>query len=103
MMLRVRLFCNQGMSTALLVNKMREAAVHEGIELDVAAYPVSELAERIEGVDVVLVGPQVSYLEDSIAAVCEARGVPMGVVPIVDYGMCDGPAVLAFACKLASM
>lgn len=100
-MLTVRLFCNQGMSTSLLVNKMREAAEAEGTELDIVAYPISELAERIEGVDVALLGPQVSYLKPQYAKVCAAKGVPMDVVPMVDYGMCNGANVLKFARKLA--
>lgn len=101
-MFTVRLFCNQGMSTSLLVNKMREAATAEGLDLDIVAYPVSEFADRIKGVDVALLGPQVAYLKSKLAPVAEAEGVPMDVVPMVDYGTCNGANVLAFARKIAN-
>ena len=100
-MLVIRLFCNQGMSTSLLVTKMREAAEKEGIEADIAAFPVNELDERIEGVDCALLGPQVAYLKAKVIKVCEAKGVPADVIPMTDYGMCNGAKVLAFAQKLA--
>lgn len=100
-MFTIRLFCNQGMSTSLLVNKMKEAALAEGDELDIVAYPVSEFSDRIQGIDVALLGPQVAYLKAKLAPTAQAAGVPMDVVPMVDYGMCNGANVLAFAKKLA--
>ena len=100
--MKVRLFCNAGMSTSLLVNKIREAAQAEGTELDICAYPVSEIEDRIQGVDVALLGPQVGYLKAQVAPKCEAAGVPMDVIPMVDYGMCNGANVLKFAKELAA-
>lgn len=99
-MLRIRLFCNQGMSTSLLVNKMREAAVSQGIDVDIVAYPVSEFDQRIKGVDVALLGPQVAYMKAQLAKVAQAEGVPMDVVPMHDYGICNGEGVLKFARRL---
>lgn len=100
-MITIRLFCNQGMSTSLLVTKMRDAAKAEGIEADIAAFPASEMDERINGIDCALLGPQVAYLKGKAAKICEAKQVPMDVIPMVDYGMCNGEKVLAFAKKLA--
>ena len=39
-MLRIRLFCANGMSTSLLVKKMEEAAKEKGKEVDIKAYPI---------------------------------------------------------------
>ncbi len=100
-MFTVRLFCNQGMSTSLLVNKVREAAQSEGTDIDIVAYPVSEFSDRIKGIDAALLGPQVAYLKAKLEPEAAAQGVPMDVVPMVDYGMCNGANVLAFAKKLA--
>lgn len=100
-MFTVRLFCNQGMSTSILVNKMKAAAEKDGIEVDIAAYPIGELDERIKGIDVALLGPQVGYLKAKSKKVCDAAGVPMDVIPMRDYGMCNGEAVMKFALKLA--
>lgn len=100
-MFTIRLFCNQGMSTSLLVNKMKEAAKKQGMECDIAAYPVSEMADRIQGIDCALLGPQVGYLKAKSAETCKSAGVPMDVIPMMDYGMCNGEKVLDFALKLA--
>ena len=100
-MLVIRLFCNEGMSTSLLVTKMRLAATNQGIDADIAAYPVSELADRIEGIDCALLGPQVAYLKDKAQKSCQSKGIPMDVIPMIDYGMCNGAKVLEFARKLA--
>lgn len=100
-MLVIRLFCNQGMSTSILVNKMREAAVKEGIEVDIMAYPISEMEFKLEGVDCALLGPQVRYMKESAEKICDAKGVPMDIIAMQDYGMCNGVNVLKFARKLA--
>lgn len=100
-MLIIRLFCNQGMSTSLLVAKMRQAAETRGLEVDIQAFPANEMEERIGGVDCALLGPQVGYLKGKAAKICEAKQVPMDVIPMMDYGMCNGEKVLEFACKLS--
>ena len=100
-MLKIRLFCNQGMSTSMLVSKMKEAASKQGLEVDIVAYPINELNDRIDGIDCALLGPQVNYMEAKSAKICEAKNVPMDVIPMQDYGMCNGENVLAFARKLA--
>ena len=42
-MLRIRLFCANGMSTSLLVKKMEEAAKEKGKEVDIKAYPILDM------------------------------------------------------------
>lgn len=101
-MLVIRLFCNQGMSTSLLVSKMKDAAAKKGLEVDIAAFPANEMDDRINGVDCALLGPQVGYLKGKAAKICGAKNVPVDVIPMTDYGMCNGEKVLAFAEKLAA-
>lgn len=100
-MFKIRLFCNQGMSTSLLVTKMREAAAKKGMEVDIAAFPANEMSDRIEGIDCALLGPQVGYMKKKAKQICDAKGVPVDVIPMADYGMCNGAGVLEFAAKLA--
>lgn len=97
----VRLFCNQGMSTSLLVNAMVKAAGEESLDVDIMAYPANEMDARIDGCDCALLGPQVGYLKSKAQKVCEAKNVPVDVIPMQDYGMCNGKGVLEFAKKLA--
>lgn len=97
----IRLFCAAGMSTSLLVKKMEEAAKEKGKDADIAAYPFTEMERVIEGVDVALLGPQVGYQLARAKEICDPKGVPVDVIPMQDYGMCNGMNVLKFAYKLA--
>ena len=97
----IRLFCAAGMSTSLLVKKMEEAAKEKGKDADIAAYPFSEMERMLDGVDVALLGPQVGFQLGRAKEICEPKGVPVDVIPMMDYGMCNGMNVLKFAYKLA--
>lgn len=99
-MKKIRLFCNAGMSTSMLVKKMQEAAKKQGVEVEIIAYPLSELESKSEGSDVVLLGPQVGYEEQRVKTILEPKKIPVGVIPMVDYGMMNGEKVLSFALSL---
>ena len=50
---------------------------------------------------VALLGPQVGYQLARAKEICDPKGVPVDVIPMQDYGMCNGMNVLKFAYKLA--
>jgi PTS system cellobiose-specific IIB component len=100
-MITIRLFCAAGMSTSLLVNKMKESASKRGLEVDIAAFPEGQMDKHLDGVDVALLGPQVGYRLANAKAVCGPKKVPIDVIPMVDYGMMNGEKVLDFALKLS--
>lgn len=99
-MLKIRLFCNAGMSTSLLVEKMKDAAKEEGLDADIVAYPLNELDRHIEGIDVALLGPQVGYQKKKSKQIADRYGVPLDVISMTDYGRVNGKGVLAQAKKL---
>lgn len=101
-MLRIRLFCNQGMSTSLLVNAMKKAAEEEKLDVDIKAYPINELDAIIKECDCALLGPQVGYTKEKSQKIGNQNHVPVDVIPMRDYGMCNGKNVLAFAKELAA-
>lgn len=80
----IRLFCAAGMSTSLLVKKMEEAAKEKGKDVDIVAYPFTEMERVIEGVDVALLGPQVGYQLARAKEICDPKGVPVDVIPMQD-------------------
>ena len=47
-MLKIRLFCAGGMSTSLLVTKMRAAAEEAGVEADIEAHGVGSIERRLD-------------------------------------------------------
>ena len=97
----IRLFCAAGMSTSLLVSKMQEAAKEKGKDADIEAFPISEMERMTDGIDVALLGPQVGFQLEKAKSICGPKGVPVDVIPMADYGMCNGLNVLKFAFKLA--
>lgn len=97
---KIMLACAAGMSTSLMVQKIEEAAQAAGKDYEVFAKSTADVerelnAERIP--DVVLLGPQVSYLKNEIKDKTDAKGIPMDVMPMMDYGMLNGENILKFA------
>lgn len=102
-MLKIRLFCAGGMSTSLLVTKIRQAAEAEGFEVDIVAHGVGSIERYVdETVDAVLLGPQIGYQKAAAQKVCDKFGVPCEVIPMTDYGMVNGKSVFALAKKMAA-
>lgn len=100
-MKKIVLFCNAGMSTSLLVKKMREAAEKQGIDVNINAYPASEMEQRVTDVNVALLGPQVRFMLTNAKKICEPQGVPVEVINSMDYGMVKGESVLKRALEIA--
>lgn len=100
-MVKIKLFCASGMSTSVLVGKMRDAAKVKGIECEINAYSESKIDEHLKDMDVALLGPQVAYTLPKIKEKCDPAGVPVAVIPMVDYGMMNGAKVLDLALSLA--
>lgn len=99
-MKRIALFCSAGMSTSLLVTKMKKAAKVKGIEVSIDAFPEAAMEKELDEVDVVLIGPQIKYLLNKLKKLCDEKGVPIGVINTMDYGMMDGDKVLEQALKM---
>ncbi|WP_246583048.1 PTS sugar transporter subunit IIB [Clostridium simiarum] len=100
-MINIALFCSAGMSTSLLVTKIEKAALERGIEISINAYPEADMAQKIQNVDVALIGPQVRYALTKMKKLCDEKGVPIDVISPQDYGLMNGEKVLDQALKLA--
>lgn len=98
-MKKILLVCASGMSTSLLVNRMKAAAKDKGMEVEIYALPISECPSVADEVDVVLLGPQVRYQKPQIDALINGR-VPVAVIDMRDYGTMNGKAVLEKALSL---
>lgn len=97
-MKKIVLCCNAGMSTSLLVEKMRGAAKERGFDCEITAYPVSETEEKAKDADVILLGPQVRFELKKIKGLFPEKQVE-AIAP-TDYGMLRGDKVLEAAMKL---
>ena len=80
-MKKILLCCAAGMSTSLLVNKMKAK-------------------EEFAKADVVLLGPQVKYALPEAKKIAEENNINIDVINMVDYGMMNGAKVLDQALNL---
>lgn len=97
-MRKIKLFCAGGLSTSLLVNKMKAAALADGYDVEITAHPTIELEIKGADADIILLGPQVRTSIQDVAA--KFPGKKVMVVDMVAYGMIDGKTILAQAKKL---
>jgi PTS system cellobiose-specific IIB component len=99
-MIRIGLFCASGMSTSILVNKIKAVAENKNIEINIKAFPESEMVKVLDEIDVALLGPQVRFFLDKAKAICEPKGIKVDVINMKDYGMMDGEKILTMALGL---
>ena len=96
-MKKIVLLCASGMSTSMLVKKMQEAAKADGYECSIDAVSASA-ATKAADADVVLLGPQIRFQKNKIAA--QIPNVPVDAIDMRMYGRMDGKGALALARKL---
>lgn len=92
---RIYLFCSAGMSTSLLVSKMRAQAEKYAVPVVIEAFSETFAAEKGPEADVILLGPQIAYLQADIR-----RLLPGKTIEVIDsalYGKVDGLGVLKAA------
>lgn len=90
---RIVLCCAAGMSTSMLVNKMKAEAQQR-------ALAVAEFERELPNADVILLGPQVKYEAGRLTALAAPQGKAVAVIDMADYGMMRGAAVLDKALAL---
>ncbi|UFT99150.1 PTS sugar transporter subunit IIB [Radiobacillus kanasensis] len=99
-MKRILLACSAGMSTSLLVSKMKEAAEAKGIEAEIWAVAQDKAPSEMERADVLLIGPQMRFMKKKFAVTAEEVGIPLDIIDPMSYGRVDGEAVLNKALEL---
>ncbi|MGG7056962.1 PTS sugar transporter subunit IIB [Clostridium nigeriense] len=97
-MINILLVCSAGMSTSLMVKKMKEVAIKKGIEANIWAVANADVANDIRKADMILLGPQVRFLEKKIVEIAE--GKPVEVINMQAYGTMNGEKVLDQALQL---
>ncbi|ALZ87562.1 PTS sugar transporter subunit IIB [Aerococcus urinaeequi] len=100
--LNIVLVCSAGMSTSLLVSKMKKAAEDSGVDVSIEAIASSVAVEQLADTpaDVLLLGPQVRFLEKDYKN--RFTDIKVDMISPMDYGTMNGEAVLSQALKLAN-
>lgn len=98
--MKIILACDAGMSTSIMVTKMKKAADEKRLDVDIQAIPLKFLDENLEDTDVVLLGPQMKYTLSKIQNRLADAGIPVDVINSLDYGMMKGDKILEQAVQL---
>jgi PTS system cellobiose-specific IIB component len=98
--MKILLVCSAGMSTSMLVSKMRQAADKRSLNISIEATDEAGLANELETTDVILIGPQVRFLEKQINEKATPHGINVAVIDSIAYGMMNGEEVLNQALQL---
>ena len=92
---KITLFCAAGMSTSLLVNKMKAEAEKKGADYEIAAYSLNDAPKYAPESDVILIGPQVRFALEKLRK--EYPDKPIEAIDMRAYGLMDGQTVLELA------
>ncbi|MDQ0363034.1 PTS sugar transporter subunit IIB [Breznakia pachnodae] len=90
-MKKVILLCSAGMSTSMLVENMKEAALNKNYDYQIEAHSLTELNNVKDSADIILLGPQVRFQLDSVKKQVECQ---VEVIPMTDYGQMNGSKVV---------
>jgi cellobiose PTS system EIIB component len=101
-MLNLLLICLSGASTSFMLAKIVKAAEKKNIELNIKAVASIELQDHIKDFDIVILAPQVAYMQDRITQICEENNKDWYLIPQKVYGLMDGETVLE-QCQLKFM
>ena len=82
--MKVLLVCAQGMSTSILMKKLKNYADERGIEFEINAVGIGSFKEVCDQYDCILLGPQISYRKDEVI---KGTTLPVGVIAPADYGI----------------
>lgn len=99
-MTKILLCCAAGMSTSMVVKKMRQAAEDKNIPLEVNAVGLDEFDANLDNYDCFLLGPQIKYKLNEFKVKTDAAGKPIAVINQMDYGMMKGDKILSDALAL---
>ena len=94
-MKRIYLFCDNGMSTSMMAQRMQEVADKHNLPLECKAFSYKKISSIIEEnkLDCILIGPQTKFLYDDINRRYGDK-TPVMVIDAADYGMMDAEKVL---------
>jgi len=99
-MKKILLLCSGGMSTSMIVKKMKESAKNKNLEVEIDAVSTARFYELLDDYDIFLLGPQVKFQKAEFQAKAKEKNKPLDVMDFKDYGTMNGEKILDFALNL---
>lgn len=95
--MKLLLACNLGMSTSLLVEKLKEEGKKQNLELEVDAVPFDKVVLYADDTDILLLGPQVRYLVTKFKDQFGDKIPVIKAMNMSDYALLNADKILAEA------
>lgn len=92
-MANILLCCNEGMSTSFLVKKMQQVADDNGLKVKIWALSEPKVDTESKSADIVLLGPQIAFMRDTIAERLGTR-IPVQAINAEDFGRLNASKIL---------
>lgn len=99
-MFNLMLICGVGMSTSLIVERIKEAAAKRNQPINCWAVMQSAAPDNYKKADVVLLGPHVAYYKANLEEMSAPNPIKVGIIDRMDYAMFDGDKILDLALKI---
>ena len=99
-MKKILLLCAAGMSTSMVVKKMRASATDKNIDVHIEAHGVETIQEHLTEYDLFLLGPQIRFKKDELQKLADPLNKRVDVINMMDYGMMKGEKILDDALKM---
>lgn len=84
-MKKILLVCSAGISTSILVSKMKRAAQDQGIDVSIQVKSITGVRDVIQDMDIVLLAPQIGYEQKKLQEL--AGDIPVEKVDVRDFGI----------------
>jgi len=92
--MNILLVCVGGFSSSMLMEEIIIVAKAKNIDLIINAIGESRTDKCLNGVDIILLGPQLLHLEKKFREKYEPKNIKVITISIIDYGMMNGENVL---------
>ncbi|KAB2825215.1 PTS sugar transporter subunit IIB [Aliivibrio finisterrensis] len=99
-MKKILLLCAAGMSTSMVVKKMRESAAQQELDIHIEAHGVETIQDYLAEYDLFLLGPQIRFKKDELQKLADEVNKKVEVIDMMDYGMMKGDKILKDALVL---
>lgn len=98
--MKIVLICAAGMSTSLVVERMKKEVISQGLNAEIIAIPLEDFDRHVVDASVMLLGPQVRFKLSDFQSQGNEHGVPVAMINQMDYGMLNGKKILNAALAL---
>lgn|SRR5699024_3507465 len=92
--MKVIMVCSGGMSSALVVDKVKQEAEKDGFSLEMVAVGTTEFEDKLKDYDLGLVAPQVKHRFAKLQKLGEEVNIPVALIEPMNYTPMGGRKIL---------